>query len=103
MEGDWVERMMDRADKHHAQMDAEFCRLAVEPSAKRPGVGDRVLVAVGLLNMGHLWIREEGTVLECGDTSFLVRLANRTHIITGVPTEVWAHQALITDVLSAVK
>lgn len=98
---DWFSRMMDRADKHHEQMDAEFCRLAVEPSAKRPGIGDRVLLAVGLLNMGHLWMREEATVLECGDTSFRVQFRDRKEYSTNAPMERWVHQAIITDVLAS--
>ena len=94
-------RDMERIDRIHAELRDEFTKLCIEPSAKRPNIGDRVIVAVGLLQMGHLWIREEATVLEVADTSFHIEFKDKVVYGTNEPRRVWVHQALITDVLEA--
>jgi hypothetical protein len=86
--------------KAHNRMDDEFRRLCCEPSAKTPTTGCRVLVAAGLLGMGHPWIRLEATVIECGDTSYKVRFTDYRHVLTKELEEKWVHQSLITDVLA---
>lgn len=86
-------------EKHHDKMDSEFHKLCVEPSTKVPVVGDRVLVAAGLLGMGHAWVRLEATVVECGDTSFKVQFTDTYES----RKPMWIHQALITDVLAIAK
>lgn len=80
-----------------AAKESEFLRLAAEPCQKTPVVGDRVLVAVGLLGMGHPWVRMEGVVLEVGDTACFVRLKDR---MLQKEEEEWVHNTLITDVLA---
>jgi hypothetical protein len=64
-----------------------------------PSVGDRVVVAAGLLGMGHPWVRVEGVVVECASTSYKVEFPSREYN-GSVPCE-WVHQSLITDVLVA--
>lgn len=97
----WHERMQ-RAEDYADRMRDEFCKLAIEPCTAIPKVGDRVLVAAGLLGMGHLWVREECEVLACGDTSYKVRFLNYKPVFepVGSKTE-WVHQALITDAVGA--
>lgn len=86
----------------HSRLDSEFRRLCCEPSAKTPEAGSRVIVAAGLIGMGHPWIRLEATVIECGDTSYKVRFATHKEYGTNRLQETWVHQALITDVLAKV-
>ena len=94
-----IMRHFDRIDDHRDNMAAEFHKLAVEPSATRPKVGDHVLVAAGLLNRGHLWIRYECEVICEADTSFKIRCCDSAYHGLERNWEQWVHQALITDVL----
>jgi hypothetical protein len=96
--GNW-DRELDRIHEDHKKMDDEFRRLCAEPSTKIPVVGSRVVVAAGLLGMGFNWVRYEGIVEECGDTSYKVRFTDYH-----MPNyRRWVHQALITDVLDPVE
>lgn len=95
---DKFQKHMEHLDEYHDSLNSEFYRLYCEPSSRVPEVGNRVIVAVGLLSMGHPWTREEGVVIEKGDTSYKIRL-KRIDYGTHRQTEVWVHQALITDVL----
>ncbi len=74
-----------------------FEKLLDIPPACIPMVGDRVVVAVGLLGYGFHWVRKEGKVLEVGDTSYKVRFEKLDY--KGGPVELWSHWSLITDVL----
>ena len=98
---DAYDNMMRRIDKHHDEMDAEFQKLICEPCSIVPEKGDTVVVAAGLIGMGHLWIRKAGTIIECGDTSYLVGW----HGFIGKYSdkETWVNQALITDVIRKTK
>lgn len=99
-EMDWL-KYFDGVHEGHRKQEAEFMRLAAEPCMKRPNKGDRVLVAVGFLGMGFLWVRREGLVIECGDTSFHVELEHQYDFEQSKPKRrVWVHQALITEVLN---
>lgn len=91
---DGIGDMFRKADERAEQMAEEFKRLAVDPCSEIPEVGDKAIVALGLLGMGHLWMREEAEVLEVASTSYHVRIRGRsgTH---------WIHQALVTDVIRA--
>jgi hypothetical protein len=84
-------------DAQKQDREAEFRRLVAEPSSRVPAVGDRVVVAAGLLGLGWHWIRMEGEVLEVGEVSVKVRIADSR----GDPKVMWVHPALITDVLPA--
>lgn len=81
----------------HKKMEDEFRRLYAEPSTRVPVVGDRVIVAVGFLGRGHLWMRRECKVLEVGDTSVHVEIPDR-YGSDKVDRE-WIHPALVTDVI----
>ena len=100
MDDDWLARHFDNMDKSHNQTDAEFRRLCAEPSSVPASKGDRVVVAAGFVGLGHLWVREEAEVMECGDTSVKVRFIHYTPYNRAKGTlEMWVHPALITDVL----
>ena len=90
-------------NRYHKSLDSEFEKLCVEPCATTPQVGDRVLIAVGLLGMGHLWIREEAIVFECANTAYRVRFAHREDYETKQTLEMWVHQSLVTDVIGGEK
>jgi len=83
--------------REHKMKAEEFRRLLSDTSVKVPEVGDRVIVAAGLVGMGHLWIREEAKVIEVGDTSVKVLFPERG--LYGKDVEMWIHPALITDVI----
>lgn len=87
---------MDEIYDHQRREREELLKLRAEPCLTPIVVGDRVLVASGLLGMGHLWIRREGTVLECAATAYKVDLGKACGIH-------WVHQDLITDVLGQAK
>lgn len=80
--------------KHHEELGVAFSKLLADPTSKVPQQGDRVVVAIGLLSMGHLWVRGEGVVLECGETSYKVQLDKDE-----CSRPIWVHQALIVEVL----
>lgn len=90
----------DDINDYHRKLDSEFAKLINEPSARVPQVGDKVLVAVGLLGMGYLWVRLEAEVIETADTSYKVRFTDRKKWGSDELQEEWVHQALITDVVS---
>jgi hypothetical protein len=93
------EKMMS---DEHARRDEEFRRLLVDPSATQAEVGDRVVVAAGLLGRGWQWIREEAEVIAVGETSYKVRFVE-TPEDDGEPTEQWIHPAIVIDVLGPAK
>lgn len=87
--------------EYHRKIDNEFHKLCCEPSQKIPKLGQRVIVAAGLLGMGHLWIREEAIVEEVGEVSIKVRFTNYKPFNGERGShELWIHPALITDVLN---
>lgn len=96
----WSDSMKFWSDMHqqHSRLDEGFQRLCCEPTTKIPKKGDRVIVAAGFIGMGHPWVRLEAVVMECGDTSYKVRFADRAERVD--KSDKWVHQALITDVLS---
>lgn len=96
-EDEWVAEFykhMNRIDDKHDALKEEFRKLLVEPCQKIPKPGDKVVVAGGLLSMGHPWIRIEAEVTDVADTSVKVRIDRKVYIY-----HEWIHPALITDVL----
>ena len=94
---DWareLSRSMRQADNHRTRLYAEFGKLIAEPCMKVSSIGDRVIVATGLLGKGHIWARTECTVIETGDTSVKVRF---TGDYINRDDEMWIHPLLITD------
>jgi len=57
-------------------------------------VGDRVIVAAGLLGRGHLWIRKVCTVLEVAETSCQVKYSQENDNWTE-----WIDLVLVVDTL----
>jgi len=100
-EADDISRYFSEVNKRHEKMDAEFRRLCVEPCQTIPEVGDTAIVAVGLLSMGYLWIRQECEVLAVADTSVKVRIGGRLY--PSGYTDEWIHPSLITDVIKKEK
>lgn len=96
---DDMHEMFRSADKAREEREDEFRKLCAEPCLRVPEIGDRVLVAAGLLGMGYLWIRREAEVVSKGDTAYRIRFVNCESYHEG--NEHWVHQALITDVLTA--
>lgn len=88
---------MKHIDRYHEDLGGEFRRLCAEPCMKTANPGDRVVVAVGLLSMGHPWVRREGVVLEVGGGSVKVRMSD----LQDQSREMWIHPALIVDVFEA--
>ncbi len=87
--------------KHHERQRNEYARLRGGGIVKDVIVGDRVIVAVGLLGRGFTWIRTECKVLEVNDTSCLVRHTDKDYKHNN--WEEWIDRYLITDVLERSK
>jgi len=93
--------MFDHIDRVHKERKDEFERFRLDQSADVPMVGDTVVVAAGPLGMGFDWIRHEAVVIAVGQQSYKVRFTDRKDIITGEPTVMWIHPAVVTDVIRA--
>lgn len=91
---EYWDRELDRIGEHHKKMYAEFGRLVSDIPYKTVSVGDICVVAIGLLNRGHLWIRQECKVTGVGDMSVKVRSYKKHD-----EWEEWIHPALIVDVI----
>jgi hypothetical protein len=89
---------MRHAHRHCENLDKNFRRLLAEPCMTAPEVGDRVVVASGLLGMGHPWIRHEAIVLEIAGAECRVRFIDYQSF-SGDPKEMWVHPSLITAVI----
>jgi hypothetical protein len=81
-------------DEYHAKVDGEFMRIAAEPCMETAKVGDRVLVAGGLIGRGHLWVRIECEVVAVADTAIKVKSIGDIH-----KWSQWVHNTIVTDVL----
>ena len=90
---DWV----DIKQKHDAR-NTYFDALLANPCTQPVNVGDRVVVAAGLIGFGFKWERLEATVLEKGQNSIKVELEHK-HPVNKVNYVMWIHPAIITDVL----
>jgi hypothetical protein len=90
----WAESMKDIRESHK-RMYLYFERLLLDAPDAIPKVGDTVIVAAGLLNRGHLWIRKECTVIQTADVSYKVKCTNPPLD----DWEEWVDRALILDVL----
>jgi len=89
--------MMGGINKHHNQLDQEYNRLKQDvPRAVK--VGDKVLIAAGLIGRGHAWVRVEGEVLEVGQASIKVR---GKQSYSDETWEEWIDPALITDIIKS--
>ena len=89
-EFDW-----DGVSHHHDKLDKELAKLTAEPCMTPFEVGDRVIVAIGLIGHGHTWIRKECKVLEKAATSTKISFKS------SLDNEFieWINNILITDVL----
>ncbi len=86
-----------RINEEKDKREFEVKRLMAEPPKESPKVGDKVIVAVGLLGHGFNWIRQECKVLEVADNSVKIKWKD-SH-----DWEEWIHPAFITDILSVAK
>jgi len=93
------DEFFDRIDRVHKQKQDEFEKLRLDQSAAAPQIGDTVVVAAGPLKMGFEWVRYEAVVIALGQQSYKVRFTDRKDIITGEPTVMWIHPAVVTDVI----
>lgn len=87
----------DNIHKEHNKQEEEYDRLRSDPP-KALYIGDKVLVALGLLGYGFRWIREKGEIIAIADSSVFIKF-ERTHIITREPLELWIEKTLITDII----
>ncbi len=94
-----IENMFKDARNHWSKLEEEFRKIIADPSLKNPEQGDTVVVAAGLLNMGHPWIRKEATVIQVGETSYKISFNNYKMYGEDKPYEIWIHPRLITDVI----
>lgn len=85
-------------DDYHKKLENEFYKLCSNPLNKKVKVGDKVVFAAGLVNRGHLWIREEAEVIDIGDKSVKIRYKKSYDKDNN---EIWIHPALIVDVLES--
>lgn len=90
---DWV----DIKQKHN-ERNMYFDALLANPCAQPVNVGDRIVVAAGLIGFGFKWERLEATVLKKGQNSIKIELEHKKPG-TDVNWELWVHPAIITDVL----
>ena len=74
----------------------EYQRLYEDVSVGVPEVGDRVVVAAGIIFNAHPWLRLEGEVIEVGNVSAKVRLITNSR---GETAECWIPISFITDIL----
>ena len=81
-------------NESHRKMGEEYNRLVAERIPPVVRVGDRVIVAVGLISRGHLWVRRVCTVLEVAENSCHVRCDQAYQ-----GWDEWIDNNLITDVL----
>lgn len=81
-------------DRSHERKDELFRCLLCEPLMRTPQIGDHVIVAAGLLDRGHDWIRKEVKVIDIADTSVKIRWLDGLGI-----EDQWIHPVLITDIL----
>lgn len=86
----------DKIRQEREQQKQEFRKLLDDCSDKVPEVGNRVVVAVGLLGHGMPWVRQEADVIEVGEMSYKIRFTTHPKQIIW---EYWIHPALVTDVL----
>jgi hypothetical protein len=87
--------------KHNRnERDIYFDDLVAKNPPLAVNVGDRVVVAAGLIGFGFKWERLEANVLEKGQNSVKIELDHK-HPITGANYELWVHPVIITDVLGA--
>jgi len=85
------------------KLRAEFSSLLADDQAlgdlKEIKVGHRVLVAAGLLHMGLPWARKEAEVVEVAETAVKLQFLEKRYDDTY--EVLWAHRALIVEVLPA--
>jgi len=100
----WGELEEDFRAARRANEEAlrRFESLNIDRCVDVPDVGDRVIVAAGLLGMGFPWVRYEAIVIEAGTQSYKVRFLDYKGYDNRV-VEKWIHPALVTDVLRAKK
>lgn len=84
-------------NREHEKNNEEFARLDADPMMRPVSLGDRVVVAAGLIGRGHRWVRKEAKVVEVGDTSVRVRFSEARW--NGEPDEEWLHPSLVIDIL----
>ena len=77
---------------------SEFQRLLALPRHEpRPTIGDRVIIAGGLIGHGQPWVRLAADVTDVGEESVKVRLLKTDPDCEPYDAQ-WIHPALITDV-----
>jgi hypothetical protein len=86
--------MFEDTRRYHEKLDNAYARLAANLVRPEIKVGDRVVVAAGLLCRGHIWVRRICTVLEVAENTVHVRCDSDWG-----KWEEWIEYILITDVL----
>lgn len=89
----------DEAIKSANSKDDEYKKLASDPCMKIPEVGDTVVVAAGLLGMGHIYIRMGAKVLIVGDSSYFVQFDDYKLGLDKENYKTWVNPVLVTDVI----
>ena len=87
------EDILRRQDERVNSMKAEVARLSQDIKLM-PKVGQRVVVAIGLLSHAHEWIKAECTVIEVGNISIKIKCEEGHHDFTE-----WIDPALIIELL----
>ena len=84
------------ANEHHRIQENEYERLKAD-IPRKVNIGDKVIVAIGLLGHGFRWIRQECEVIETASNSTKIRLQEKH--LDGSFYEYWIDPALIIDVI----
>lgn len=87
--------MLKDMNNFHDKLDNEYKRLK-QDAPRMVKVGDKVLVAAGLIGRGHPWVRTQAEVIEIAQSSVKVR-GKESYSLD--PWEEWIDPSLITDVI----
>ena len=93
---------LEEFNNYHQKLDNEFQKLLIDPCMNIPEVGDLVIVAAGLLGMGHPWVREEAKILAIADTSYQIEFTKYKSYDNKIIIQ-WIHTALVTDIIKSTK
>ncbi len=93
---DTIREQFQNTQRRREQMDDYLSKMQSEPCCQVPEVGDSVIVAVGLINRGHLWMREECEVTGVTGTCIRVKSVG-TNVYKA--WEEWIDPILVLDVI----
>jgi len=94
---------MKRADENNDKRKRQIDKLMADVPKEMPKVGDKVIIASGLLGHGWDYIRREGIITEIADYTVKAKWENYPGHSTVDIREEWMHPAFIVDTLKPSK